>query len=292
MAQDLYGVLGVKRGASEGELRSAYRKLAKELHPDRNPGDAKAEERFKQVSAAWEILKDKDKRARYDRGEIDEQGRERFAGGGFGAGGFGGGGFRPGQRSGPGGPQDFGGFEDILSAVFGGGRGGFGFESAATEQRFEATLDFVDAARGGKQRILLADGQPVEVAVPAGIDDGQTLRLKGRGARGGDALVTIRIRADARFRRDGADIVADLEVPLATAIVGGRVQAQTIHGPVAVKVPAGTSSGRTLRLRGKGIPDARTGKAGDHLAKVAIVLPTDAADVAELQRWAASRAPS
>jgi len=305
---DLYNVLGLKRGASDDEIRRAYRKLAKELHPDRNPGNKAAEDRFKEVSKAYDILGDKDKRQAYDRGEIDEEGRERFQQGfggfgGFGQGGggrgfgdgfaqgFGGGrrGFRYQTRTGPGGPTDFGGFEDILSSVFGGGRGGFGFESATAgggDTRYDIGLDFLDAVRGGKQRLTLGDGSTLDVNIPPGIEDGQTLRLKGQGAGGGDALLTVKVRPHPRFERKGRDIHVDVEVPLATAVTGGKVQVPTIDGDVALSVPAGTSSGRTLRLKGRGIKHPKTGERGDQYARVLITLPTDAEDVAALKDWA------
>ncbi|MFP4125213.1 MAG: DnaJ C-terminal domain-containing protein [Alphaproteobacteria bacterium] len=305
---DLYNVLGLKRGASDDEIRRAYRKLAKELHPDRNPGDKQAEDRFKEVSKAYDILGDKDKRQAYDRGEIDEEGRERFQQGFGGFGGFGQGGggrgfgdgfaqgfggsrrgFRYQTRSGPGGPTDFGGFEDILSSVFGGGRGGFGFESAAAgggDTRYEISLDFLDAARGGKQRLTLADGSTLDVNIPPGIEDGQTLRLKGQGAGGGDTLLTVKVRPHPRFERKGRDIHVDVEVPLATAVTGGKVQVPTIDGDVALSVPAGTSSGRSLRLKGRGIKHPRTGERGDQYARVLITLPTAAEDTAALKHWA------
>lgn len=304
---DLYNVLGLKRGASDDEIRRAYRKLAKELHPDRNPGNKEAEDRFKEVSKAYDILGDKDKRPAYDRGEIDEEGRERFQQGfggfgGFGQGGggrgfgdgfaqgFGGGrrGFRYQTRTGPGGPTDFGGFEDILSSVFGGGRGGFGFESAGGggDTRYDIGLDFLDAVRGGKQRLTLADGSTLDVNIPPGIEDGQTLRLKGQGAAGGDALLTVKVRPHPRFERKGRDIHVDVEVPLATAVTGGKVQVPTIDGDVALSVPAGTSSGRSLRLKGRGIKQAKSGERGDQYARVLITLPSDAEDVAALKDWA------
>ena len=298
---DLYNVLGVKRGASDEEIRRAYRKLAKELHPDRNPGDKQAEDRFKEVSKAYDILGDKEKRGAYDRGEIDEEGRERFQqgfggfgqGAGFGDGfaqGFGGGrrGFRYQTRTGPGGPTDFGGFEDILNTVFGGGRGGFGFDPAggAADTRYEITLDFLDAARGGKQRLTLTDGNTLDVNIPPGIEDGQTLRLKGQGTGGGDTLLTVKVRPHPRFERKGRDVHVEVEVPLAVAVGGGKVAVPTIDGEVALSVPAGTSSGRTLRLKRRGIKHPKTGERGDQYARVLITLPSDPQDVAALKDWA------
>jgi DnaJ-class molecular chaperone len=294
MSRSLYEELGVAKGASEEEVTRAFRKLAKTCHPDLHPGDKKAEERFKRISAAYEILSDKGKRARYDRGEIDEQGRERaFAGGGFqpGAGGarF--------EFGGPGGLN----FEEILGDLFGGGRrkagrsGGFtgGFGGAGEDVRLQLEIGLLEAARGAVRRIQLPDGSTLDLTIPAGTADGQVLRLKGKGRPGlggaGDALVEIRIAPHPVFRREGLDLLVDQAVPLAVAVKGGKVRVPTLDGEVALTVPRHTSSGRMLRLKGKGLKDPRTGEQGDQLVRVLIELPKERELLELIERWAERR---
>ena len=301
MARSPYDTLGVSRTATEAEIASAYRKLAKQNHPDLNPGDKKAEDRFKAISSAYDILGDKEKRARYDRGELDEQGRERgFAGAGYGGG-------RGGSRRGPQGaryefrtgPSGAGGFafDDIISELFGGQRGGGsrGFSPGSVsgdDTRLSIEIDFLDAARGGVKRVALPSGEALDINIPAGIESGKTLRLKGKGApspaggQPGDALVEVRVREDARFRRDGLDITVDQNVPLETAILGGKVRVPTIEGEVSLSIPPGSSSGRLLRLRGKGIRDAKGSKAGDQIVRLLVDVPSEDPG---LEAWARKR---
>ncbi|WGF89664.1 DnaJ C-terminal domain-containing protein [Marinivivus vitaminiproducens] len=283
---DPYRVLNVGRDADQATIKKAYRKLAKEFHPDHNAGNAAAEKRFKEISAAYDILGDADKRARFDRGEIDAEGRER---GPFGSGGFGGG-FRQGR-------QQAGGFaesdiESVLNELFGGRFGG-GRGRAGTDVRATLAIDFLDAALGGRQRVTLPGGRTVEVTVPAGAESSQVLRLKGQGESGfgggpsGDMLIEISVRPHARYRREGLDIHVDQPVPLAVAIHGGRLAVPTIHGEVRVRVAPGTDSGQTLRLRGKGIV-LSDGTKGDQLVRLSIALPRQLD--AELKSWAAKQA--
>jgi DnaJ-class molecular chaperone len=307
MSRSLYDELGVSRTASEEEITRAFRKLAKLYHPDLHPGDKKAEEKFKRISAAYEILSDKTKRARYDRGEIDEQGRERV---------FAGGDFHPG--AGAGGTRfEFGGtgginFEEILGDLFGtrrrsgraggpfgGGPFAGGFSSTfggATGEDVKVTteVDFTTAARGGTRRVLLPDGSAVDVTIPAGTVDGTVLRLKGKGRPGpagpGDALVEVKVTPHPRFERKGLDIVVDQPIPLAIAVKGGKVRVPTLDGEVALSVPPRTSSGTMLRLKGKGIKDARTGQQGDQLVRVLIELPKEPELLELIERWAEHRA--
>lgn len=310
VAQDPYKVLGVARGASDDEIRKAFRKLAKELHPDRNPGDKPAEERFKQVSAAFDILGDPDKRKKFDRGEIDADGRDTmrgfhpggggFGGGGFGQGGFGQGGFGQhgfgqggfGQNAGA---QGFD-FDDIVSEMFSGrgsagfGGGARGFSHKGADVRFRLDVDLEDAIRGGSKRISLPDGRILDVNIPKGAHAGQTLRLRGQGQPGrnggpqGDALIEIDIRAHGLYRQEGADLYMDLPVSLPDAILGAKVEAPTPDGTVALSVPRHANSGQQLRLKGKGAVDPATGKRGDLIAKLIIALP-DPPDP-ELDRFA------
>lgn len=289
MAQSLYDKLGVRRDASEADITKAYRKLAKQYHPDFNPGDKNAEERFKDVTAAYDILLDKDKRARYDRGELDESGRERgFSGGGAGFG-------SRGTSSASGGfdfSQGAGGFEDVLSDLFGsmGGRarGGARYAAPGEDIRLSLELDFVDAATGAKKRVNLPDGSTLDLTIPAGIETGRVMRLRGKGRQGaggaGDALVEVTVRDHPMFRREGQDIVVDQPLPLSVAIAGGKVRVPTLTGQVSLKIPAGTSSGRVLRLRGKGIADSRSGTPGDQLVRVMIELPSQIDS--DLKSWA------
>ena len=280
MARDPYQVLGVPRGAGADDIRKAFRKLAKKHHPDANPGDKAAEERFKQVSAAFDILGDAEKRRKFDAGEIDADGREVFRG-------FGGGPGQGGPFGGGAGGFDSSDFSDILGEMFGrrGGRGGprgggpgpgAGFASKGPDVRARLEIDLEEAILGGKKRISFQDGRTLDVTIPAGATDGQTLRLRGHGEPGrggkGDALIELAIRPHAVFRREGDQLVMDLPVSVPDAVLGGRVQAPTPDGPVTLTVPRGANSGQALRLKGKGLSDSR-GVRGDLIARIQVVLP-------------------
>jgi DnaJ-class molecular chaperone len=299
LAQDPYIELGVARGAKADEVRKAFRKLAKELHPDKNPGNAKAEERFKRVSAAFDILGDEEKRKKFDRGEIDADGREISRGFNGGAG-YGGG--DPFGRGGPGAQGGFGGsFEGVdLNDIFGeilGGRGGRGFGGPAKGQdvRAKVEIDLEDAIQGGRKRIAFADGRTIDVNIPKGAIDGQMLRLKGQGAPGragpGDAIIELAFKPHPVFRREGDNLIMDLPVTVPDAVLGAKVEAQTPDGAVSLTVPKGANGGQTLRLKGRGLPTARAGVRGDLLAKIQIVLPepVDPQLLAFAETWRAER---
>ena len=287
MAGDPYKELGVSKGASADEIKKAFRKLAKELHPDKNPGDKVAEDRFKRVTAAFDLLGDAEKRAKYDRGEIDADGREQFRGFGGGSGG------RAGGFSGFGGSGGRGGFEDIdLSELFGGAFGGRPGGSAGfgRGQDVRASLDvsLEDTITGTTRRIQFSDGRMLDVAIPKGASDGQTIRLRGQGAPGrggqaGDALIELRIVPHPVFRREGADLSMDLPVSVPDAVLGGKVQVPTPEGPVMMTIPAGSNSGKVLRLKGRGA--YADGRRGDLMARIMVTLP-DAMDD-ELLKFAA-----
>lgn len=302
MATDPYTQLGVARGASEKDIKSAYRKLAKELHPDKNKGNAKATDRFSEVTRAYDLLSDADKRARFDRGEIDVDGNPigfGGAGGGFGGGfdrsqrgfGDGAGGFSGGAEN-----IDLG---DLFGGIFGGGRPGgmgggdpFGQRRAAprgdnVQYRLAVTLP--DAATGASQRITLSDGKTIDLKLPAGVEDGTQMRLAGKGEAGpggqGDALVTISIAPHAFFRKDGDTIRLDLPITLEEAVNGARVRVPTVEGAVMLTVAPGSSSGKTLRLKGRGFT-RKDGTRGDQLITLEICLPEGDADLAErLDGW-------
>ena len=293
MAGDPYKELGVSKGASADEIKKAFRKLAKELHPDKNPGDKAAEERFKRITAAFDLLGDAEKRAKYDRGEIDADGREQFRG--FGGGQPGGGG-RSGGFGGFGGSGGRGGFEDIdleeLFGAFGGGgraKSGFGGGFGGKGQDVRATLDInlEDAIAGTTRRIQFSDGRMLDVNIPKGASDGQVIRLKGQGAPGrggqaGDALIELKIAPHPVFKRDGADLTMDLPVSVPDAVLGGKIQVPTPEGAVMMTIPKGSNSGKVLRLKGRGAYAG--GKRGDLLARLAVTLPETPDD--ELIRFA------
>ncbi|WP_447909020.1 DnaJ C-terminal domain-containing protein [Brevundimonas bullata] len=291
MAGDPYKELGVARGASADEVKKAFRKLAKELHPDKNPGDKVSEERFKRITAAFDLLGDAEKRAKYDRGEIDADGREQYrappGGGGGRSGGFGGFGGSGGR----------GGFEDIdleeLFGAFGGGgrttgRGGFG-GGAGKGQDVRATLDISleDSIAGTTRRIQFSDGRTLDVTIPKGASEGQVIRLKGQGAPGrggqaGDALIELKIAPHPVFKRDGGDLTMDLAVSVPDAVLGGKIQVPTPEGAVMMTIPKGSNSGKMLRLKGRG---AYAGaKRGDLVARLVVTLPETPDD--ELIRFA------
>jgi len=301
---DLYSTLGVERGANEADIKKAYRKLAKELHPDRNKDNPKASERFSKVTQAYDILTDKDKRAQYDRGEIDEDGNARAP---FG---FGGGGPQPGagggfRRGANGAEFEFGGegadLSDLFEGLFGGGGarrgsrgfGGFGRRSAppqrGADMAYRLEVPFEDAATLKGQRVTLGSGKTLDIKLPPGVEDGTRIRLAGQGQPGpggqGDAIVTIAIRPHRFFRREGDNIRLDLPVSLDEAVLGGKVRVPTVEGPVVLSVPKGSSSGKVLRLKGKGFT-GRNGQRGDQLVTLMIDVPDDAELARFLESWA------
>ena len=290
MAEEPYAVLGVARGAPFAEVRKVYRKLAKELHPDANPNNKVAEERFKRVSAAFTFLDDPDRKAKYDRGEIDADGNPKFAGFGGGRGPFGGGdpfgsggpfgGAGAGRRqTGPGQPEFEDMFGDLFGAAFGSSGGARpGFQAGSKGQDIQTTIkiDFEDAISGAKQRVKAGD-RSIEVTIPAGVETGRTLRLRGQGAPGqggmpaGDLMVTVTVKPHPVFQRDGDDVRMDLPVSLHEILEGGRVEATIPSGTVSLTVPPGSNSGTVLRLKGKGV--ARPGAPGDLFIRLILGLP-------------------
>lgn len=297
MAQDPYKELGVARTASADEIRRAFRKLAKQFHPDQNPNDKASEERFKRLSAAFDILGDVDKRKKFDAGEIDADGREvarGFAGDPFARGGRASG-FEGGFSGGPFGGSQFDGVDlnDILGGVFGGrggGRSGFGGPTKGADVRARLDIDLEEAILGGPKRIAFADGRTIDVTIPKGAIEGQLLRLRGQGSPGaagaGDALIELSIRPHPIFRREGDMLVMDLPISIPDAVLGAKVEAQTPEGAVSLTVPKGSNSGATLRLKGRGLPlaGAGAGGRGDLLARLQIMLP-ESPDP-ELERFA------
>ena len=320
--RDPYEILGVQKNASPAAVKSAFRRLAKKLHPDANKQDKKAATKFAELNAAYEILGDEDKRKAFDRGEIDAEGKPRFQGfegvggrggpGGFGQeGGFetftwGPDGFQRGGRRGAGGGFRGGGIDDILKEMFGGAAAGgsrrsqfepedIGSEAHGRDVTGSVTITLPEAATGTSRRVQLPTGKEIDVKIPAGLADGQTIRLKGQGLPGpggavGDALITVSIAPHALFERVGADLRLELPISLYEAVLGGRVRAPTLDGAVEIAIPAGTSSGRTFRIKGKGLP-SKDG-AGDLYATVRIVLPERAdGELEELMRKWRERTP-
>lgn len=299
---DPYSILGVARGASEKDIKSAYRKLAKELHPDRNKDNPQAAERFSEATRAYDLLSDKDKRARFDRGEIDIDGNPTM---GFGGGGMGGG-FAGGQRGFR--ADGFEGFEggidigDIFDGLFG-GRGGMGGGFAGGQRRgpaprganvqYRLRVSLTDAATQAPQRITLSDGKTIDLKLPAGVEDGTQMRLGGKGEPGpggnGDAIVAIELQPHAFFRRDGDNLRLDLPITLDEAVNGAKVKVPTADGAVMLTVAPGTSSGKTLRLKGKGF-SRKDGTRGDQLVTIEVQLPEGDEDLAKrLEGWRDSR---
>lgn len=289
--RDPYDILGVTKSASEADVKKAFRKLAKQYHPDQNKNDPKAQAKFAEVNQAYEILGDKDKRAKFDRGEIDAEGKPRFTGfEGFGDPGRGAGGRSFEFEFGPGGfktrGRGAGGFDpsDLFADLFGAatGRGSAGRSAGAgfgkgPDANATLTVSFVDAARGTRTRVRLPTGKEVEVTVPAGTASGTTMRLRGQGhpapggGEPGDVLLTVVVDPHPLFKPDGLDLRLDLPVTLDEAVLGGKVRVPTLDGAVELSIPPNSNAGRTLRLKGKGLPNAAG--AGDLYVTLRIVLP-------------------
>ena len=307
---DPYKTLGVPRTASESEIKSAYRKLAKELHPDKNKDNPKATERFSAATTAYDLLSDKAKRGQFDRGEIDAEGNPASPFGGMG-GGFGG--ARGGGARGPQGgfsQQDFDGFSpegvdlgDIFEGLFGGGGGarsqagpsGFGRRPPPPPPRkgaeitYRLRVPFIDAARLTEQRITLADGKTIDMKLPTGVEEGTKVRLKGKGEKGaggaGDGIVAISIDSHAYFRRDGDSVRMDLPITLDEAVNGSKIKVPTVDGAVMMTLRPGTNGGTVLRLKGKGFSQ-KGGSRGDQLVTLEIILPDDLAELTgRLDGW-------
>ncbi len=293
MSDDLYETLGVGKEASQDEIKRRYRKLAKELHPDLNPDKPDVAERFSDVTAAYDILSDPEKRGRYDRGEIDAKGHERpqqgyyrdFANGPDGAKYHRQEGFPDDEAL-----HDF--FADLFEQQEG-GRRSFRMRARGADVAYSLPIDFLEAAKGGKKRVTMADGRSLDIQIPAGARNGQTLRLKGQGRPGyeggepGDAFVELHVRPHNLFERKDDDIHLQLPVTPAEAMLGAKVAVPTIDGKVTMTVPRGSNAGSTLRLRGKGIAGRRAGERGDQYVHLKIVLPKAADPALEdlLRRW-------
>ncbi len=292
---DPYALLGVARDASEADIKKAYRTLAKELHPDRNKDNKAASDRFSKVTQAYDLLTDKDKRARFDRGEIDGEGNPAAP---FGYGAGPGGGFRgqAGPRGGFGSEAQGGDFSDIFEGLFGGRGGGAG--PAGFGRRppvkggnvaYRLAVSFEDAARRSPQRITLADGKTIDLKLPAGVETGTQMRLTGKGDPGpggpGDAIVTIEVQPHRFFTREGDDVRIDVPIGLAEAVLGAKIRVPTVEGAVMLSVPRGSTSGKTLRLKGRGF-HRKDGTRGDQLVTLMIDLPAeDAALTAFVEEW-------
>ncbi|MFN4283973.1 MAG: DnaJ C-terminal domain-containing protein [Alphaproteobacteria bacterium] len=286
--KDPYQVLGVAKTASADDIKKAYRKLAKTLHPDLNPGNAKKAEQFSEVSAAYDFLSDADKRARFDRGEIDASGADMRARSGFGGAGAGASG---GKYQGRFKMDDMFSGDDIFSELFGSRRGRAAPGFAGADVNYKLSVGFREAALGAKKNVRLASGKTLDLSIPPGTSDGQKLRLKGqgqagqRGAQAGDAFVEIAVEPDPVLTRKDNDIHSEVKVPLRDAVLGGSVSVDTLDGPVSMKVPKGANSGATLRLKGKGVP-ARGGTRGDHFVRLLVSVPDDESLRKVLEDWA------
>jgi DnaJ-class molecular chaperone len=296
MSEDPYATLGVGREASQDEIKRRYRKLAKELHPDLNP-DKEVAERFKQITGAYDLLSDPEKRARYDRGEIDASGQERpqyqyyrdFAEDPQAT--------RFYTQEGLGDDESL---HDLFEGLFGGGgaaqgRRGFRMRARGADVSYSLPISFLEAAKGARKRVTVGDGRTLDLTIPAGVRDRQTLRLKGQGMPGfeggppGDAYVEVHIQPHPFFERRNGNVHLELPVTLAEAVLGGKIEVPTIDGPVTMTVPKGSNTGTTLRLKGRGVVDPKSGQRGDQYVRLKVMLPKTIDPELEdfVRRWSA-----